>query len=91
MEDQKPLKIQKENKFTIKDHNEMQEKIDSLIVKIQSFDEFDLELQNGIKSLLEASNRINSYYRKINAPIAKNQQSNEDFSIISVKNEKYEY
>lgn len=59
--------------FTVKDHNQMIETIDSVIVDIQSFKNGDsnLELDNAIKSLLEASTRINNHYTKVNNPTTK--------------------
>ncbi len=54
--------------FTIQDHNQMQENIDNLVRKAQDHNKDDLELVNAIKSLLEASKRINAYYIKVNNP-----------------------
>ena len=65
--------------FTIKEHNQMQETIDGVIVDINKYnDTDDLELGNAVKSLLEASNRINAYYRKINSPAMKKTDSTSD-------------
>ncbi len=61
--------------FTVKDHNDMIETIDGVILDIQSFKngESNLELDNAIKNLLEASGRINNYYKAINNPTKKDE------------------
>lgn len=64
--------------FTVKDHNEMIETIDSVISKIRTFKNgsSNLELDNAIKSLLDASGRINNYYKSINNPVGNNDNEN---------------
>ncbi|GAF75759.1 unnamed protein product [marine sediment metagenome] len=52
--------------FTVKNHNSMIETIDGIVKQIKEYNDDNLELNNAVKSLLDACTRLTAYYTHTN-------------------------